>query len=66
MYYFEVMELIFSLYVISSCSDPDWDGTVTEPTDVRLLFRLDFEKCYTYINLYWFTVNQLFERSRVQ
>ena len=30
------MEMIRKIYVSLPCTDPDWDGTVTEQTDTHL------------------------------
>ena len=34
------LQLIRIAYVIFLCTDPDWDGTATEQTDIHLLFHL--------------------------
>ena len=33
-----VDELVRNVYVQFECSDPEWDATVTEHTDIQLMF----------------------------
>ena len=33
------------------CTDPDWDGTVTEQTDKHLSVRLQLWSSYIYVDL---------------
>ena len=40
------------LYGSPLCTDPDWEGTVTEQTNNHLVVHVVFKRCYIFNNLF--------------
>ena len=63
------MYLMLIIYVSLLFTDPDWDGTVTEQTDIHLLILAHVypERCHIYILIFvLFIINAPFQELMQQ